>query len=196
MRAISYLPMAHIAERLVTHYLPIAHGWQVTTCADARGDRRAAARGPPRGVLLAAAHVGEAAGGHDRPARRDPDGPTALRALGLDALQHRQSPAPPPAQPRSSSSGARSACRCARSTACPRPPASRPSIRPARCGPGPSARPLPGVEVALSDTGEVLMRGEVIMRGYRNRPARQPRRSTRTAGCTPATSASSTPTAT
>ena len=28
--------MAHIAERLVTNYLPLAHGWQVTTCADAR----------------------------------------------------------------------------------------------------------------------------------------------------------------
>src|SRR5207244_10009986 len=36
MRVISYLPMAHIAERLVTNYLPLAHGWQVTTCADAR----------------------------------------------------------------------------------------------------------------------------------------------------------------
>ena len=40
MRAISYLPMAHIAERLVTHYLPIAHGWRVTTCADARRSGR------------------------------------------------------------------------------------------------------------------------------------------------------------
>jgi len=35
-RAVSYLPMAHIAERRVTHYLAIAHGWRVTTCADAR----------------------------------------------------------------------------------------------------------------------------------------------------------------
>src|SRR6184192_3605943 len=36
MRAVSYLPMAHIAERLVTHYLPIAHGWRVTNCPEAR----------------------------------------------------------------------------------------------------------------------------------------------------------------
>lgn len=33
-RAISWQPMADIAERLCTHYLPLVHGWQVTTCAD------------------------------------------------------------------------------------------------------------------------------------------------------------------
>lgn len=33
-RAISWQPMADIAERLCTHYLPIVHGWHVTTCAD------------------------------------------------------------------------------------------------------------------------------------------------------------------
>jgi long-subunit acyl-CoA synthetase (AMP-forming) len=36
IRAISWLPMAHIAERLCTNYIAIAHGWQVTTCADPR----------------------------------------------------------------------------------------------------------------------------------------------------------------
>jgi long-chain acyl-CoA synthetase len=33
-RAISWRPMAGIAERLCTHYLPVIHGWHVTTCAD------------------------------------------------------------------------------------------------------------------------------------------------------------------
>lgn len=36
-RAISWLPMAHIAERLCAHYLPLVHGWQITTCADPCG---------------------------------------------------------------------------------------------------------------------------------------------------------------
>ena len=33
-RAISYLPMAHIAERMSTHYLAILGGYEVTTCPD------------------------------------------------------------------------------------------------------------------------------------------------------------------
>lgn len=33
-RAISYLPMAHIAERMNTHYLALSGGYEVTTCPD------------------------------------------------------------------------------------------------------------------------------------------------------------------
>jgi long-subunit acyl-CoA synthetase (AMP-forming) len=33
-RVISWLPMAQVAERLWAHYLPMARGWEVTTCAD------------------------------------------------------------------------------------------------------------------------------------------------------------------
>jgi len=35
-RIVSYLPMAHIAERLTTHYSGIAFAYEVTTCADIR----------------------------------------------------------------------------------------------------------------------------------------------------------------
>jgi len=35
-RVVSYLPMAHIAERVVSHYLGVAFGYEVTTCPDAR----------------------------------------------------------------------------------------------------------------------------------------------------------------
>ena len=35
---------------------------------------------------------------------------------------------------------------------------------------GRSARPLPGVELRLADDGEVLLRGPVVMAGYRNDP--------------------------
>ena len=34
LRQVSYLPMAHIAERMATHYFPIAEGSVVTTCAE------------------------------------------------------------------------------------------------------------------------------------------------------------------
>ena len=33
-RAVSYLPMAHIAERMSTHYLALAGGYEVTTCPE------------------------------------------------------------------------------------------------------------------------------------------------------------------
>ena len=35
-RLVSYLPMAHIAERMTSHYGGVAHGYEVTTCPDIR----------------------------------------------------------------------------------------------------------------------------------------------------------------
>lgn len=34
-RAVSYLPMAHVAERMVSHYIGMRHGWTLTCCPDA-----------------------------------------------------------------------------------------------------------------------------------------------------------------
>lgn len=169
MRVISYLPMAHIAERLVTNYLPIANGWQVTTCADARtiGALLPQVRpefffSPPRvwEKMRAAtiAKLGE-----------DADGPTALAALGLDAVRVAVTGAAPcPAEVVEFWGGlGLDLCEVygmseTTGVATVNP---RGALRPGTVGVA-----LPGVEVALSDAGEVLMRGPVIMRGYRSRP--------------------------
>lgn len=96
LRVISYLPMAHIAERLVTHYLPPAHAWQVTTCADARAIgallrevRPEVFFSPPR--LWEKMRAGTIA-----KLGADADGPTALRPSASTRSASR-SPAPPPA---------------------------------------------------------------------------------------------------
>lgn len=56
---------------------------------------------------------------------------------------------------------------------------------------GTVGRPLPGVELRLADDGEVLVRGDIVMAGYRNQPEMTARRSTPTGGWPPATSAPS-----
>ena len=48
----------------------------------------------------------------------------------------------------------------------------RGDVQPARrrSSSAPSARPTPGVEIKLAEDGEVLVRGDVVMQGYRNQP--------------------------
>ena len=56
--------------------------------------------------------------------------------------------------------------------------------------------PVPGVEIKLAEDGEVLVRGDSVMPGYRNMPERNAETIDEEAGWRPATSASSTATAT
>jgi long-chain acyl-CoA synthetase len=169
MRVISYLPMAHIAERLVTNYLPIAHGWRVTTCADARTIGRILAAVRPEVFFSPPRMWEKMRGGTIAKLGEDADGPTALRALGLDEVRVAVTGAAPCPVEVIEFWGALGLPLCevygmseTTGVATVNPP------RPLR--PGTVGVALPGVEVALSDTGEVLMRGPVIMRGYRNRP--------------------------
>ena len=90
----------------------------------------------------------------------------------------RSTSAPRRLRSRCSSSSTRSGSRSASSGACRRPAASRRSTRPTRSSSAPSARPMPGIEIRLADDGEVLVKGDSNMLGYRNH-AREDRRDDR-----------------
>jgi long-subunit acyl-CoA synthetase (AMP-forming) len=169
LRAISWLPMAHIAERLCTHYVPILLGWSVITLAEPRGIAALLPEvrpefffSPPRlWEKLRAATIARAG--------EDPDGPAALAALGLDAVRVAvvgAAPCPPEVLAFWHAAGL-DVCEVygmSESTGVAT------VNRPGAARVGTVGTPLPGVEVALSPAGEVLMRGPVVMRGYRNRP--------------------------
>ena len=59
-RQVSFLPMAHIAERLVTHYFHIGEGTDVTTCPEPGGAGLVPPGGPARALPRRAPGVGEA----------------------------------------------------------------------------------------------------------------------------------------
>jgi long-subunit acyl-CoA synthetase (AMP-forming) len=174
MRAISWLPMAHIAERLCTNYIAITHGWQVTTCADPRavGALLAEVRpqfffSPPRMWEKLRASVLASFDGNVELAAANSE--AVLRDLGLEQLRIAVvGAAPCPSEvigfwhalgiPLAETYGGSETS----GVATLNPPH---AIKAGTAGP-----PLPGVEVRLSAEGEVLVRGPVVMRGYRNMP--------------------------
>jgi long-subunit acyl-CoA synthetase (AMP-forming) len=169
LRAISWLPMAHIAERLCTHYVPMLLGWSVTCLDQPRGVAALLPEvlpqfffSPPRlwEKLQAAtvAKVGDA-----------PEGTAVLAALGLDDVRVAivgAAPCPPEVVafwnavglPLYEVYGLSETTGVATVN------------RPGAAKPGTAGAPLSGVELRLSAAGEVLVRGPVVMRAYRNLP--------------------------
>ena len=172
-RAMSYLPSAHIVDRWICHWsASLTHGFTVTSVADMRtvvfvlpGLRPTVWVGVPRiWEKLRDALGVEDPSALDEPARAD------LRArLGLDRAEHLGGGAAPmpidllhyfdalglpiaEAWGMSETAGAGT---------------SNPSgaIRPGTCGTA-----LPGVELQLASDGELLVRGQIVMRGYRDDP--------------------------
>jgi long-subunit acyl-CoA synthetase (AMP-forming) len=162
-RVVSYLPMAHIAERQLSHYRAMALGLEVTTCPDTRAmpEHLLAVRphyffGPPR-MLAKFRAEGTAL-----------EGPL-LKHFGLDEVVVAMTgSAPVPAEltqfwldaglPLVEAWGI---TECGAFGAFGRPG----SYRVGTCGPA-----LPGVELRLADDGEILLRSPWLMSGYRNRP--------------------------
>ena len=82
-RVVSWLPMAHIAERACSHYLPMLLGFTTTCCADPRQVVAYLPEVRPDLVLRRAAHLGEAQGGdRGRRGRRGGRGPQAGHRVG------------------------------------------------------------------------------------------------------------------
>jgi long-chain acyl-CoA synthetase len=91
-RTISWQPMAGIVERLCTHYLPLVHGWQVTTCADPDAVAALLAEirpeffsGPPG--LWERLRDSVLARFDGNPERAAADRPAVLAGIGLDQLR-------------------------------------------------------------------------------------------------------------
>lgn len=202
---ISWLPMAHIAERNASYYGAVLFGLRVTTCPDAKlvGQYLAGVRprwffAVPRVWEKLKAGIEAAVGGMPDAQREALEGAIGrglervwarqrgeavregaeadlealapLRAkVGLDRLRTANigaAPSPPSViaffraigVPLGEIWGLSECCACATCTP-------RDEVRIGSAGPA-----VPGVEVRLDDDGEVLVRGEVVMRGYRGMP--------------------------
>ena len=171
-RLMSYLPMAHLADRVVGHYLAIISGASITCVADPKAAVPAIADteptlwlGVPRvweklKASLEAGFSGEADGGR-RAAIRErlgfPEGVFLLSGaapLRLDVLEFFA----PLGLPINEGYGLTETSAVATMN--------REGARRF----GTVGRPLPGVEVKLAGDGELLVRGRLVMRGYRNSP--------------------------
>ncbi|MEA2265189.1 MAG: long-chain acyl-CoA synthetase [Solirubrobacteraceae bacterium] len=210
-RVISWLPAAHVAERVAHHYLPLVRGLQVTCCPDPRQvlgylpevrpywffavpriweklksgletmiagqpeDQRAATEAA---IAAAVDRVRRQQRGEPIPAElevqvaaADAEIFTGWRAmLGLDQVAEINVGAAPTAVPVLEffhAIGLPVAELWGLSETC-----GVGTVNPIeRIKIGSVGPPLDGVELALDpDDGEVLMRGEVVMAGYRNRP--------------------------
>jgi long-subunit acyl-CoA synthetase (AMP-forming) len=206
-RVISYLPAAHIADRVVSHYLAMAHGVRVTTLADhaelaaalrrvrptiffgvprvwqkiragietaVRG-QRGVRRSLARSALHTAADMARAElDGASRPglSYRMADRvvlSTLRESLGLDRVRIAASGAAPiPAELLAYFYGLGIAITEVWGMSETTGVTTTTTIEDLRFGT--VGKPIAGMEVALAADGELMVRGPMIMRSYRNRP--------------------------
>ncbi len=210
MRIVSYLPMAHIAERMVSHYLAVTSAFEVSSCPDPtelatylREVRPNIAFGVPR--VWEKVHAGVQAALNADPDKKEKFGEAVAAAkpiatkrtlegdeslsdderqmidfldavafsqvrglLGVDEMRFAITGAAPiPAD----------LVEWYRTIGVPLSEIYGMSENtgpltwdPFRVKPGCVGRPLPGVEVALADDGEVIARGGNVFKGYLNDP--------------------------
>ncbi len=174
-RVLSFLPSAHIADRALSHYSAIVNGIQVTSLADMKQLAAALADARPT-IFSGVPRVWEklmaglqAAGVTDPAAVPDDKRRALLGHLGLDEVHASACGAAPVAAetleffmqlglPIQEVWGMSELSAVA--TMNPRD----------KIKVGTVGIPIRGVEVSLADDGELLCRGPIVMRGYRNQP--------------------------
>ena len=210
-RVVSYLPMAHIAERACSHYLPILLGFTSTCCPDARQvigylpevrpgwffsvpriwekakaaleagmeaeqdeDRKKAMRWAIDVGLrkVRAEQSGEEVSDELREEYEKADATVLSKIrqqVGLDEAQSVNvgaAPTPPEVIEFFHALGIPLGELWGMSETCGAGTCNRPEkVKIGTVGP-----PSPGIEVKLAEDGEVLVRGRVVMKGYRNQP--------------------------
>jgi long-subunit acyl-CoA synthetase (AMP-forming) len=172
---ISYLPAAHIAERFGTHYAQILFGHTVTCCPDPRDLARVLSEARPT-TFMAVPRIWQKLKAAVEPNLPAPFGhlPEQARAavrerVGLDRCEVAlcaAAPVPDGVLEFFHALGVPVVEVYGLSETCAVVTANPPTA--ARIGT--VGLPVPGVELRLAADGEVLVRGDVVMRGYRNRP--------------------------
>ena len=210
-RIVSYLPMAHVAERNVSHYLPMLCGFTITCCPDAREVMEYMPEVRPTWFFavpriweklkagleqtLDAAPEKERVG-HARRRSRRPS-----RRFGWSSGARRCRMSSRRGWPRRTSWSSRSSAKglgldqveACNVGAAPTPPevieffhalgiplselwGMSETTGAGTCNPperikiGTIGPPAPGVEIKLAEDGEIMIKGPVVMKGYRNLP--------------------------
>ncbi len=211
-RIVSYLPMAHVAERNVSHYLPMLLGFTITCCPDPREVMAYLPEVRPTWFFAVPRIWEKLKAGLEQmlagaPAEQRAGMEQAIAAaLEKVRLEQRGADVPPELTARVEAadaevfSGLRSHLGLDQVEACnvgaaPTPPevieffhalgiplaelwGMSETTGAGTCNPperikiGTVGPPAPGVEIKLADDGEVMIRGPVVMKGYRNLPSK------------------------
>jgi long-chain acyl-CoA synthetase len=209
-RIVSYLPMAHVAERNVSHYLPMLCGFTITCCPDAREVISYLPEVKPTWFFAVPRIWEKLKAGLEQMLGSAPAEQRAAAEKALSAavekvrLEQRAEPVPPElaadvdAADKEMFSGLRSHLGLDELQACnvgaaPTPPevieffhalgiplaelwGMSETTGAGTCNPpdrikiGTVGPPAPNVEIKLAEDGEVMIKGPVVMKGYRNLP--------------------------
>ena len=174
-RAVSYLPAAHVADRLLSHYMAMVSGLQVTSLADPRQLSQALVDtrptffgGVPR--IWEKLMAGLQAAGIADPSSLSDEARAAVRGkAGLDAVRSCMSgaaPIPNEVLEYFIALGLHVQEVWGMSEL-----SAVATINPADAlRVGTVGKALPGIELELAADGELLCRGPIVMRGYRGQP--------------------------